>query len=218
MYAVATKSYPNVRVDNGVHVVTVDAMAHPGAVTVITPSDQDSLTTGDQVILGAAAKTNITIEVTAEDGTTTNTYSVTIYRERRVVSSDADLSALSLSGVTLSPAFDSAKDEYIGSAANSTQLTTVSYTADVGAQLVTIRIQILWMTGTSDVNESLLDANAATPGHQVRLTKGKATIITIKVTPEVGAMVDSVDVTKDTKSQSTVTPRPARTLRCNPLP
>ena len=42
------------------------------------------------------------VEVTAEDGTTTDTYSVTIYRERRVPSNDADLSALSLSGVTLS--------------------------------------------------------------------------------------------------------------------
>ena len=47
---------------------------------VVTPSDQDSLTPGHQVILSAGAKTDITIEVTAEDGTTTDTYSVTIYR------------------------------------------------------------------------------------------------------------------------------------------
>ena len=180
-YAVGTKSYPNVRVTNGVHVVTVEATAHPGAVTVITPSDQDSLTPDHQVILGAAAKTNITIEVTAEDGITTDTYSLTIYRARRVVSNDAELSALSLSGVTLSPAFASDKDKYTGTASNSTQMTTVSYTADIGAQMVEIS-----NGNIVDPADPTLDADAAAPGHQVRLIKGRATVITITVTAEAG--------------------------------
>ena len=126
----------------------------------ITPSDQDSLTDGHQVILGAAAKTDITVEVTAEDGITTDTYSITIYRGRRVQSDDAELSALSLSGVTLSPPFASDKPEFIGNAANSTQMTTVSYTADIGAQMVEISV-----AATPPITT---DANPAEPGYQVR--------------------------------------------------
>ena len=78
------------------------------------PSDQDAETTGHQVLLSAGEKTNITVVVTAEDRTTTDTYSVTIYRQRRVLSDDADLSALSLSDVTLSPAFAASKISYTG--------------------------------------------------------------------------------------------------------
>ena len=176
-YNPAMRSYPNVRVPNTVQTITVEAnTAQPGAVAVITPADQDSLTDGHQVILGAGAKTDITVEVTAEDGTTTETYSITIYRGRLVASNDAELSALSLSGVTLSPAFDSAKDEYIGTAANSTQLTTVSYTADVGVQMVDISV-----AATTPI---ITDADPAAPGYQVRLTRGQATVITITVTAE----------------------------------
>ena len=102
----------SINVLNDVSVVTVAAnTSNLGAVAVITPPDQDSLATatGHQVLLRAGAETNIMVAVTAEDGTTTETYSVTIYRARTQPSSDADLSALSLSGVTLSSAFDSAK-------------------------------------------------------------------------------------------------------------
>ena len=184
-YASATKSYPNVTVDNGVHVVTVDTTAHLGAVTVITPSDQDSLNDGHQVVLGAGAKTNITIEVTAEDGTTTETYSITIYRGRRVESEDANLSALDLSGVVLSPEFDGAKTGYTGTAAYNTQMTTVSYTADIGAQMVEIS------AGPDGPDAITEDANGTTDGYQVRLIRGQAREVRITVTPEVGAGIDS---------------------------
>ena len=177
LYSAATKSYPKVRVLNIVRSITVMAdPEHDGAVAVITPSDQDSLIDDHQVVLRAAAKTDITVDVTAEDGTTTDTYSVTIYRGRRVPSDNADLSALSLSGVTMSPPFDPAKIEYIGSAANSTQLTTVSYTADVGAQSVEIQ-------NGDETPVDIPDADAA-PGHQVPLAKGKATVINVTVTAE----------------------------------
>ena len=139
-YAPADKSYPNVRVGNDVQVVTVTTnTAQDGAMVVITPPDQDSLVGGHQVILGVAAKTNITITVTAEDGITTDTYNVTIYRARDPESMDANLSALSLSDVVLTPSFDPDKRDYVGSAATSTELTTLSYTADIGARMVAIR-------------------------------------------------------------------------------
>ena len=56
----------------------------------------------------------ITVEVTAEDGTTMKTYTVTV---ARAVSSDASLSSLSLSGLTLSPSFSSTTTTYNSRAA-----------------------------------------------------------------------------------------------------
>ena len=68
-------------------------------IATIMPADQDSNMAGHQVNLTRGAKTDITITVTAEDGST-ETYSITIYRARRTASADADLSMLSLSDVT----------------------------------------------------------------------------------------------------------------------
>ena len=177
-YAAGTKSYPNVRVANAVRTVTVAAVpAHLGAMAVITPADQDALTPGHQVVLPSAAKTDIMVEVTAEDGTTTETYSVTIYRGRRVAADDADLSALSLSGVTLSPAFASNKTEYTGTANFSTQMTTISYTADIGATSVAI-------SAGPTASPVEADADNTAPGYQVRLLRGQAIEIRVTVTAE----------------------------------
>ena len=177
-YAPDDMSYPNVRVGNSVQMITVGATpAHLGAMRMITPADQDSLTPGHQVILGAGAKTDIMVEVTAEDGTTMETYSITVYRERRVLSDNADLSALELSGVTLAPVFDPEKDEYTGTAAYSTQMTTVSTTTDIGARTVAIS------AGPTET-AAITDANATEPGYQVRLIRGQAIEIRITVTAE----------------------------------
>ena len=171
--AAASKSYPNVRVENGVDAVTVAATpANLGAKATISPSDEDSVTDLHQVLLAAGEKTDITVEVIAEDGRTTETYSVTIYRERRVPSVDADLSALRLSGVTISPSFDSANITYTGRAAYSTNETTVTATADIGATSVEIM--------PNDVPDSA-------SGHQVALGEGVITSITVAVIAEAGS-------------------------------
>ena len=49
--------------------------------------------------LRPGTKTNITVVVTAEDGTTTETYSVTIYRERRAGAESSDDDTLSAADV-----------------------------------------------------------------------------------------------------------------------
>ena len=102
---------------------------------------------------------------------------------------------LSLSGVTLSPPFASDKHEYIGNAANSTQLTTVSYTADIGARMVDIRNVV-----AADVADSAIDDFDGDPsnGHQVHLTKGPATVIYVAVTAENGVVGTAADVYKIT--------------------
>ena len=97
-----------------------------------------SLEDGDQVYLAAGANTVITVTVTAEDGST-NTYTVTVYRERATPSSDATLSALRLSGAVLLPVFDPERTDYTATAAYDTDITTVTATAnDIGAMVPVI--------------------------------------------------------------------------------
>ena len=90
-----------------------------GAQVDIKPADQNSLIGDSQVYLTAGENTVITVTVTAEDGST-NTYTVTVYRERATPSSDATLSALSLSGAGLEPVFDPERTEYTATAAYDT--------------------------------------------------------------------------------------------------
>ena len=86
-------------------------------------------------------------------------------------STDATLSALSLSGVTLSPGFAAAVDTYTASVANSVSSTTVSATAnDANATVSSITPE---------------DADSSTAGHQVDLDVGD-TAVTVTVTAEDG--------------------------------
>ena len=67
-------------VANGVAETTVAATASDANVSVeVTPEDADDQTLGDQVNL-AVGETAISVEVTAEDGETTQTYTVTVTR------------------------------------------------------------------------------------------------------------------------------------------
>ncbi len=112
---------------NGVTETTVSATAAAGATYVVKVNgvvDQDG------VVPLAVGNNVIALEVTAEDGVTTGTYTVTV---TRAGSSDASLSALSLSGVTLAPAFLSGTTAYTATVGNGVAETTVSATAAAGA-------------------------------------------------------------------------------------
>ena len=67
--------------------------------------------------------------VTAEDATTTKTYTVTVTRDAPGVSSDANLGTLSLSAGTLNPAFDAATTSYTATVENAVTSVTVTATA-----------------------------------------------------------------------------------------
>lgn len=75
-----------------------------------------SLVTGDNTI---------PIVVTAQDGTTIRSYSLTVRRRSAV----ADLASLSLSGVSLSPAFSSTITSYTATVPNATASTTITAAA-----------------------------------------------------------------------------------------
>ncbi|MFD5018279.1 cadherin-like beta sandwich domain-containing protein, partial [Paenibacillus sp. NPDC058367] len=75
------------------------------------------------------------VHVTAEDGVTKKEYTVTI---TRATSSDASLSALTLSGVTLSPVFASGTLSYTANVANNVTSTTIGASTNSGAAMVPV--------------------------------------------------------------------------------
>ncbi|WP_171056436.1 cadherin-like beta sandwich domain-containing protein, partial [Paenibacillus sinopodophylli] len=70
----------------------------------------------------------ITTVVTAEDGITTKTYTLTVTRAAAALSSNADLGGLSLSSGTLSPLFASGTTSYTASVANGVSSITATPT------------------------------------------------------------------------------------------
>ncbi len=96
------------------------ATTHSGATAVVKLG---GVVDADSTVDLAVGSNTITVEVTAEDGTTTQTYTVTV---TRAVSTDATLSSLSLSGVTLAPAFSPSTISYTANAANRVSSTTVT--------------------------------------------------------------------------------------------
>ena len=169
-------------VANSVESTTVTATpTHARANAVTTPADADANTAGHQVTLTAGGDTVITAEVTAQDGITTKTYTVTVTRAaaQPPQSDDATLSALSLSGVSLSPAFASRTITYTASVANSVESTTVTASTSHAS-------------ATAVVTPADADANAN--GHQVNLGVGD-TEITAEVTAEDGSAMKTYTVT-----------------------
>ena len=144
--------------------------------TTVTATKNDANAGAPVIKLGETAVTDgevtlavgenvITVTVTAEDGST-KTYTVTV--TRAAASTDATLSNLELSGVTLSPAFTSAGVTYTGSAAYDVISTTVTPTAAHAEATVAI---------------TPVDADTQTGGHQVDLAVGDTTV-TVTVTAE----------------------------------
>ena len=106
--------------------------------TTITPAVNDSgasyviksggVTDADGTVSLTVGSNVITVEVTAEDGETTKTYTVTVTRSAPP-STDATLSALALSSVNIG-AFASGATSYTTQAANSVSQTTVTPTVN----------------------------------------------------------------------------------------
>ena len=127
-FSSAATSY-TASVENGVATTTVTATAnHSDASVSIAPG----------AVVNLAEGTNsIAVTVTAEDGLTTQTYTVTVTRAAPVLSDDATLSALSLSGIDIGT-FSSAATSYTASVENGVATTTVTATANHSGASVSI--------------------------------------------------------------------------------
>ena len=154
--------------------------------TTVTPTTNDDgatyaiklggLTDADGVIPLAVGSNVITIEVTAEDGETTKTYTVTVTRAAPPLSADATLSGLTLSGIDIG-AFDSSTTGYTASVANDVAETTVTPTlSDDGASYA------IKLGGVADDDGT------------VSLAVG-SNVITIEVTAEDGQTTKTYTVT-----------------------
>ena len=108
-----------------------------------------------------------------------------------VASTDATLSALALSDVTLSPAFDADTETYTASVANSVATTTVTAMATDADATVAVTPST--------------DADAVTSGHQVNLGVGPTTI-TATVTAEDGMTTKTYTVVVTRAAQTCTVP------------
>ena len=131
-FASGTTSY-TAQVGNDVLQTTVTPTANDSAATYVIKLG--GVTDSDGVIDLAVGSNVITVEVTAEDDSTTRTYTVTVTRAEPP-STDASLSALTLSGVDFGT-FASGTTSYTAQVANSVSQTTVTPTVnDSGASYV----------------------------------------------------------------------------------
>ena len=154
------------QVGSNIGIVTVAAEANAAEASVaITPGDADKRMAGHQVPLRSYGGNQVTVVVTAEDGTT-KTYRLTVHRlapkgepakEPASPSQDATLKALAVSAGTLTPAF-----------AATHQL----YTAQVAHHVATLTVIPVAAAAGASVTITPADADLATDGHQVALQVG----------------------------------------------
>ena len=131
-FASSTTEY-TATVANDVDETTVTPTTNDDGATYVVKLD--GVADDDSVVPLSVGSNTITIEVTAEDGNATQTYTVTVTRAAPL-STDATLSGLILSGIDLG-AFDSATTGYTASVANDVDETTVTPTTnDDGASYV----------------------------------------------------------------------------------
>ena len=182
-FAADTTSY-TVSVGNDVASVTVTpTTADTGASVTVDGTAVTSGTASGAIALTAGVAKAIAIVVTAEDGTTTKTYTVTVTRAApATLSTDADLSGLTISAGTLSPTFAAATENY-----------AVSVDNDVASVMLT--------PTTADAAATLTVAGAAvTSGATsaaIALTAGVAKAIAIVVTATDGTTTKTYTVTID---------------------
>ncbi|MFC3068576.1 cadherin-like beta sandwich domain-containing protein [Phenylobacterium soli] len=189
-FAAATTSYtataPSATASVMVTAVTADANA---TITVDVVNPATSGVAYGPVSLNFG-NTTIGVQVTAQDGTTTKTYQVTIYRPvgggGGGASTDATLSGLTLSAGTLSPSFAAATTSYTASVANAVSSITVTPTLNDP-------------TASMTVNGSAVTSGSASGS--IALNVG-ANTITVATTAQDGVTTNSYVVTVTRASAS----------------
>ena len=179
-FAAATEGYA-VNVGNDVASITVTpTVADDGASVTVDGVMVVSGATSAAITLAVGVAKAIAIVVTAEDGSTTKTYTVTVTRAApATLSSDADLSGLTISAGTL-PAFATATENYAVSVDNDVASITLTPTTNNDGATLTV------------------DGTAVTSGATsaaITLTAGVAKAIAIVVTAEDSTTTKTYTVT-----------------------
>ena len=140
------------------------ATSDDGASIDVSPADANGEADGWQIPVEVGANT-VTITITAEDGTTTGIYTLTVNRNSLEMES-APLGSLTVEGATIFPAFGSG---------------VLAYTAVVGNDQEQVTIAAAAESSTSTVTVDPEDADDGTDDHQVALAEGR-NVITVTVT------------------------------------
>jgi alpha-tubulin suppressor-like RCC1 family protein len=150
----------------------------------------------------------IDTRVTADDGVTQKTYTVTITRAA-APSNNADLSALTINSGTLAPVFSSSTTSYTASVANATSTVTVTPTRAEANATIEVRINSgSYASVTSGSPSGSLALNVGTNTIDVKVTAQDGTTIktyTITVTRAV-ALSNNADLSALTISSGTLAP------------
>ncbi len=121
------ESYETVLVDNSVRFVTVYPTARSAYATVLVNNENVTPQSGYRIDLDVEIAAPVSIRVTAEDGRTTTTYSLSI--KRLAPSTDATLMGLKVGTLALTPLFSSTHINYTATANESTTALSVTPTA-----------------------------------------------------------------------------------------
>ena len=162
---------------------TVTPTAHPSSARYVIK--RNGVTDSDGTISLAVGSNVITIEVTAEDGVTKRTYTVTVNRASPP-STDTTLSSLTLSDIDIG-AFSSLKTSYSANVYNSVSQTTVAPTLNQSSASYVIKLG-----GVTDADGT------------VSLAVG-SNVITVEVTAEDGQTTRTYKATVNRATASTPT-------------
>ena len=176
-FAAGTTSY-TASVSNATTSLTVTPTVAAGTSSVTVNGVATTSGNASGAIALAVGANTLTTVVTAQDGTTTKTYTVTV---TRAASSNADLSALSLSSGTLSPVFAAGTTGYAASIAAGTSSLTVTPTAAAGTSSITVNGvavtsgaasgAIAMNPGSNTVTIVVTAQNGATKSYTVTITR-----------------------------------------------
>jgi len=175
VFATGTNSY-TASVSNATASITVTPTTSDGTATVTVNGTAVSSGTASGGIALVVGANTITTIVTAQDGVTTKTYTITV---TRAPSTNAALANLTISAGTLSPVFATGTNSYTASVGNATASITVTPTTSDPTATVTIN-------GTA-VSSGMASGSIA-------LVAGSNTITTI-VTAQDGITTDTYTIT-----------------------
>ena len=144
-------------------------------VTSDNPSDAISLALGNNTI---------PVVVTAQDGTTTQSYSITVTRAAATASSDATLASLSLSPESLNETFASSTTSYTASVANDVASVTLTAAATNDNARLTLTVN----------DEDVESSSSGSVSADIDLREGEITRIRIKVTAEDGTTTQTYNI------------------------
>lgn len=178
-FAPGTLAYTDV-VTNATSSVTVaPTLADAGASVKVNGNTVASGTASAAIALAVGNGNVINVVVTAQDGITTKSYSITVTRAAGG-STNANLASLTISAGTLSPAFASGTISYTDSVSNATASLTVTPTLADGTASLTVN------------GSAVTSGSASAP---IALSVGSGNVINVVVTAQDGVTTKTYTVT-----------------------